>query len=116
MATVTAASERRHARHLDGPVERRVIRLKALEVRAVARAVNVQQRDHEPRPLVVAADAARGLDVLGSGLRLTENDHQPEARDVESDRDHVRGERHVDVLVRVEGQPQSVLRGSDRGG
>ena len=71
----------------------------ALVVGAVARLVDVEERHDEPRPLVVAADAARGLDVLGVRLGLAEDDHQPEPRDVEADRDHVRGDGAVHTLL-----------------
>ncbi len=102
-----ARRERRDARHLDGAVERLVVVAEALVVRAVARLVDVEERDDEPGPLVVAADAARRLDVLGVRLRLTEHDHQPEPRDVEADRDHVRRDGAVDALLDVvEANPQ----------
>ena len=39
--------------------------------------MDVEQRDHQPGPLVVAADAARRLDVFGAGLGLAEDHHQP---------------------------------------
>ena len=71
----------------------------ALVVGAVPRLVDIEERDHEPGSLVVATDAARGLDVLGVRLRLTEHDHQPEARDVEAHGDHVRRDRAVDPLL-----------------
>ena len=70
----------------------------ALVVRAVARLVDVEQRDDEPGSLVVAADAARRLDVLGVRLGLAEHDHQPEPLDVEADRDHVRRDGAVHAL------------------
>ena len=73
----------------------------ALVVGAVPRLVDVEQRHDEPRPLVVATDAARGLDVLGVRLRLAEHDHQPEPRDVEADRDHVGRDRAVHALLDV---------------
>ena len=62
--------ERRHARRLHAAVERRVVGLEPLVVRAVARAVDVEQRDHQARALGSRPDAARRLDVLGAGLRL----------------------------------------------
>ena len=41
------------------------------------------------------------LDVLGVQLRLPEHQHQPQARDVETDRDHVRRKRAVDAVVSI---------------
>jgi hypothetical protein len=64
----------------------------ALVVGAVAGAVDVEEGDDEARALLVAADAAGRLDVLGGGLGLAEHDHEAEAGDVEADRDHVGGE------------------------
>ena len=101
-AVERARRERRDARDLDGAVEGLVVVAEALVVRAVARLVDVEERHHQARALVVAADAARRLDVLGVRLRLAEHDHQPEPRDVEADRDHVRGDRAVDALLLVE--------------
>ena len=86
-------------RHLDGAVEGLVVVPEALVVGAVARLVDVEQRHDEPGPLVVAADAARRLDVLGVRLGLAEHDHQPEPRDVETDRDHVGRDRAVHALL-----------------
>jgi hypothetical protein len=40
-------------------------------VGAVARLVDIEERNHEPGLLVVATHAARGLDVLSVCLRLT---------------------------------------------
>jgi hypothetical protein len=61
--------------------------------------VHVHERDDEARPVGVAADAARGLDVFGGGLGLVEHHHQAEAGDVETHRDHVGGQGHVEVLA-----------------
>ena len=80
--------------------------LEPLEMRSVARPVDVEQRDDQAGPVGVASDAAGRLDVLGAGLGLAEYDHQAEAGDVEADRDHVGGDRHVDPVLLVEPQCQ----------
>ena len=105
--------ERRDARRLDGAVERLVEDLEPLEVRAVARPVDVEQRHDQAGPVGVAADAARRLDVLGAGLGLAEHDHQAQPGDVEADRDHVGGDRHVHPVLLVEPQGQPALRLGD---
>ena len=48
-------------------------------MRAVARLLYIKERDHEAGPLIVSSDAARRLDILGMGLRLTQYNHEPEA-------------------------------------
>ena len=87
----------RDAGRLDRAVEGAMEQPELLVVGAVARLVQVEHAS-PPGPGLSAspADAAGGLDVLGRGLRLTLNEHQAEAGDVEADRDHVGGERHVD--------------------
>ena len=100
-AVERARREWRDARHLDGAVEGLVVVPEAFVVGTVARLVDVEERHDKPRPLVVSADAARGLDVLGVRLRLAEDDHQPEPRDVEADRDHVRRDGAVHALLDV---------------
>ena len=48
----------------------------------------------------LAPDARGRLDVFGGGLGLALHDHQSEPPNVETDRDHVGGERDIDgVLV-----------------
>ena len=61
--------ERRHAGRLDAAVERFVVGGEPLVVRPVARLVDIQDGHDQAGPLVVAADAAGRLDVLGAGLR-----------------------------------------------
>ena len=90
------------ARRLDGAVERLMEDLEPLEVRAVARPVDVEQRDDQAGPVRVASDAAGCLDVLGAGLGLAEHDHQAKPGNVEADRDHVGGDRHVHPVLLVE--------------
>ena len=80
-------------------------------VRAVTRLVDIEKRQHQPRLLVVATHAARCLDVLGMGLRLTKDEHQAEPGDVELHRDHVRGNGAVHALLDiVEANPQTSAR------
>ena len=45
---------------------------------------------------MVATDAAGRLDVFRGGFWLALHDHQPEARDVETNRDHVGREGDID--------------------
>ena len=71
-----ARRERRHAARFDTAIERVVVEAEPLVVRAIARAVDVQQGHHEPRLVALATDTARGLDVLGARLGLAEHDHQ----------------------------------------
>ena len=44
---------------------------------------------------MVAADPAGCLDVFCGGLWLTLDDHQPKARDIETNRNHVGCERDI---------------------
>jgi hypothetical protein len=74
-------------------------RFEPLEVRTVARFVDVQQRHHRPRLLLIAPNAAGRLDILCRRLRLAENHHQPKPRDVEADGNHVRGQRDIYPFV-----------------
>ena len=103
-ATTTPASprsmargrERRHAGRLDPAVEGLVVGDEALVVRAIPRLVDVEQRHDEARALVVAAHAARRLDVLGASSSAgPQHHHEAEPLDVDADGDHVAGERHV---------------------
>jgi hypothetical protein len=71
----------------------------ALVVGTVPWLVDVEKCDNEPGSLIYATNTARGLDVLGSRLRLTEHDHQPQTRDVEAHGDHVCRDRTVNPLV-----------------
>lgn len=82
----------------DAAVEGLVIGGEAFVVRAVARAMDVEQGHHQAGAVRVATDAAAGLDVFGAGLGLAENDHQPQPGDVEADRDHVGGQGDIDPV------------------
>jgi hypothetical protein len=75
-AIAGAAREGGDAGGLDGAVEGVVPGGEALVVGAVAGAVDVEEGDDEARALLVAADAAGRLDVLGGGLGLAEDDHE----------------------------------------
>ena len=92
-----------------------------LVVGAVPGLVCVQQGDHQPRPLIVPPHPAGGLDVLGMGLRLALNHHQPQPRNVQAHGDHVGGDGAIDPLLLVEGAFQPLPRfghlvGGDAGG
>jgi hypothetical protein len=91
--------KRRDARRLDRAVEAQVERPELLVMRPVARLVDIEQGHHEAGLLRLAPDARGRLNVLGGGLRLALNDHQPEATDVETDGDHVGGHGHVDRIL-----------------
>ena len=101
--------ERSDARSLDGTVEALVPSAEALVVATVAGAVDIEQGDHQSRALIVASDATRCLDVLGRCLRLAQDNHQAQALDVQTDRDHVRGKGHVHVLFLDVRQSQAPL-------
>src|SRR5208337_4175307 len=48
------------------------------------RPVDIQERHDQARFFGIASDSASGLDVFGTHFGLPEDDHQPEAHDVES--------------------------------
>ena len=96
-----ACREGRDAGGLHCAVEGLVVVAEALVVRTVARLVDVEQGDDQPWPLVVAPDAAGGLDVLGGEHGLADDHHQAQALDVEADRDHIGGERAVNPVINV---------------
>lgn len=66
------------------------------EVHAVARAMDVEHDGDEAGAGGVAADAAGRLNIFRRRLGLALHQHQPQAVDVEADRDHVGRQRHVD--------------------
>jgi len=68
-------------------------------MRAVARLVQIEDRNDEPRSVRVAPDPTDGLDILGRSLWLALHEHQAEAENVEPDRDHVCRERDIDGLA-----------------
>ena len=100
-AVERASRKRRDTGRLHRTVEGLVIVAEPVVVRSVPRLVHVQQRDDQSRTVVRPSDAARRLDVLGVHLRLAEHQHQSQARDVETDRDHVRRQRAVDAVVSI---------------
>ena len=57
---------------------------KLLEMRSVARLVQVEDDNNEARAIVVAANAAGRLDIFGRRFRLALYDHQSETQDVEA--------------------------------
>ena len=84
-AVQSAWREGRDTGRLHAAVERLMISGEALIVRSVPRLVDIEKGDHEARALVIAADAARSLDVLRGSLRLAVHDHKPQARNVQAD-------------------------------
>ena len=94
-------------------VEDRVPEAETLVVGTVARSVGVEQHHHQARALVVAADAAAGLDVFSRGLWLAQHHHQAEAADVETHGDHVGGQSRIDpLLLVVEAELEAGLGGA----
>src|SRR3954463_10826122 len=76
-------------------IERRVIVAEALEVRQVSWTDPVVDGDHQTGTRGLSSHSARRLDVFGSRLWLAEHCHQPEAINVDADRDHVAGQHRV---------------------
>ena len=89
-----AGGEGRDGEGLDVLVEGGVVVLEALVVGEVAGPGPVEDGADEAGR--AAADPARGLDVLGGGLGLAGDDHEPEAADVHAHGDHVGREEHVE--------------------
>lgn len=84
-----ACGPRRHTRRFNRAIERCVKLAEAFIVKPVARLVDVEQRKDQARLVGDTTDAACSLDILGCGLRLPLNDHQPEPTDIQTDRNHV---------------------------
>ena len=100
-----------HTGCLDGAVERAVVLPELFVKRAVARLVQIEDRDDEPRPVPVAPEPTGGLDILGRSLWLALHEHQAEAENVEPDRDHVGRERDIHGLaVPLEWRFEPLLR------
>ena len=77
-----------------------MVGVEALVVAAVARLGGAVDGYHEPWADIGATpDAAGYLDVLSSGLGLSNDGHQAKAVDVDSDLDDVRGEADVDSIL-----------------
>ncbi len=76
-------------------VERGVVVTEALVVRQVTGPRPVVDRAHQAGRGGVTADPAGGLDVLRGALGLTGHHHQAKALNVHADRNHVRGQHHV---------------------
>jgi hypothetical protein len=67
-----------------------------LEMHAIAGLVQIKNREHEARSGMVSTYSAGCLDVLRGGFWLALHDHQPEARDIETNRDHIGCEGDID--------------------
>ena len=70
-----------------------------LEMSSIARLVQIKNDDDKTWPIVIAANAACGLNVFCRRLWLPLHHHETEPEDIETDRDHVGRERHVDRVV-----------------
>jgi hypothetical protein len=57
----------------------------------------VHRRD---QPRLAPTNTTGRLDVFGGGLGLPADDHQPQSTDVKPDRDHVRGQQHINRMLR----------------
>src|SRR6202051_4027776 len=101
--------EGRHASDFHTSVERLVIDLEALIVGAVARLMDVVDRYHQTGAVLVAAYAARSLDVLRARFRLPENHHQAQPGNVETHRDHIGSDRDMYSFILSKWQRQPTL-------
>ena len=64
----------------------------------------IEDRADEAR--MFTTDTTRGLDVFRRCFRLAEDDHETETDDIETDGDHVRGNRDVNVFLLGERERQ----------
>ena len=78
-------------------------------MRSVTRLVDIQNRDHQTWPVRVSSNAACRLNVLGAGLWLTEHHHQSQPRNIQANRNHVRCNRDIHMLVVTERESESLL-------
>ena len=110
-----AGRKRRDTGRFDAAIERFVVSREPFVMGSVAWLVDVQDRDDQAGPFMVTANTAGRLDVLGAGLGLAENDHQAEPGDIEADRNHVGGDRHVDASFSLKGRDKSPFGFGDLG-
>src|SRR6266536_2540482 len=73
--------------------------MKMLEVRAITRFGSVINGDDKSRSTLASANTAGCLDVFRSRLRLADDSHQSEARNIKAHLNHIGGNTHVDCLV-----------------
>ena len=71
-AVQCAGRKWRDTRRLDRSIKRFVVSAESFVARTVSRLVNVENRDHEARPIVISTDATGRLDVFRARLRLPE--------------------------------------------
>src|SRR5208337_1427200 len=102
------------AGRLHRPVERAVKDIEPLEMGAIPRPVDIQERHDQARFFGITSDSAGGLDVFGTHLGLPKDDHQAEAHDVESDGNHVGCYRDIDAVLYVKQQVKPALRFSHK--
>ena len=93
-----AGGPRGHAGSLDGAVERGVELPKSFIMEPVSGLVDVKQREDEARLLGQTTDAASCLNIFDGGFGLSLNNHQPQTPDIQTYRDHIGSERHIDAI------------------
>jgi hypothetical protein len=71
-----------------------------LKMHSVAGLMHIEHNNHQPGAIVIATDAARGLDIFGCRFRLTLEQHQAKAGDVQIYRNHIGGKRRIHDLAR----------------
>src|SRR5262245_42572481 len=79
-----ARREWRHTGDFNGTVKSLVVVPEAFVMRAVARLVNIQQRDNQAGPRIVTTYAACGLNVFRVRFGLPQDDHQTQPRNIET--------------------------------
>ena len=66
-----------------------------LEVHSIARLVKVQYREDKARPRMISTDATCRLNIFGGSLRLTLDNHEPKAADIETNGNHIRRQSNI---------------------
>ena len=89
--------KRRDRERFDVLVERRMVMLEGFVMGQVTRSGPIEHRANQAGK--GTTDTARRLDVFRRGLGLPGHHHQPQAFHVHADRDHVRGEQHIQRLL-----------------
>src|SRR5271170_2612297 len=86
---------RRNACRLDGAIEGPMKLPELLEVHSIARLVKVQYREDKGRPCMISTDATRRLSIFRGSLRLTLDNHEPKAADIETNGNHIRRQSNI---------------------
>src|SRR5262245_28408603 len=92
----------RNARRLDRSIKRFMVTGESFVVRTVSWFVNVENGDHEARPIMVPSHTAGRLNVFRACLRLAEHHHQAKSRDVQTNGDHVCRNSNINMFLSVE--------------